>query len=68
MWLGTVLHLSLAAAMNDELQRLKSSLADKKQEQSEAQTQLGSKKTLQESKESPTLKTAQKGTKNQNKP
>jgi len=30
MWLGTIVHLSISAAMNDELERIKGSLGEKK--------------------------------------
>ena len=53
MWLGTIVHLSISAAMNDELEKIKVSLGEKKQEPNEIQNQLVSKKTNQSSKDSP---------------
>lgn len=63
MWLGTVVHLSIAAAMNDELLHINSSLDDKtvgKKEAGESVTELPSKKSAKESSNSPTEKNATK--------
>lgn len=60
MWLGTIVHLSISAAMNDELEKIKVSLGEKTQEPNEIQNQFVSKKTNQSSKDSPTPKNSKK--------